>query len=118
MNIQEFRKKYPQYQDMSDQDLANGLYKKYYSDMDRMEFDKRFLGVQTQPQPGLLEQMGRGAVKQLPLAGMMFGGAGGAMLGAPAGGIGALPGGVAGGTLGAGMGQAARRLIERQMGWG
>jgi hypothetical protein len=32
-NIQEIRKKYPQYSDLSDEQLANSLHKKYYSDM-------------------------------------------------------------------------------------
>ena len=117
MNIQEFRKKYPEYNDISDQQLSDSLHKKFYSDMDRAEFDRRFLGVQTQPQRGLLEQMGRMTTRQLPLAGMMFGGAGGALLGAPAGGIGAIPGGVAGGALGAGMGRSAQEIIESRMGW-
>ena len=38
MNISEIRNKYPQYQDLSDQQLADGLYKRYYSDMDFNDF--------------------------------------------------------------------------------
>lgn len=47
MNITEIRKKYPQYQDMSDSDLAQGLHKKYYSDMPFEEFTGR-IGLQTE----------------------------------------------------------------------
>lgn len=38
MNISEVRQKFPQYQDLSDQQLADALYKKYYSDMPRDKF--------------------------------------------------------------------------------
>lgn len=38
MNLSEFRAKYPQYDDLSDQQLADGLYSKYYSDLDRSTF--------------------------------------------------------------------------------
>jgi hypothetical protein len=43
MNISEFREKYPQYSDLSDQELADSLHSKYYSDMDKGDFDSRFL---------------------------------------------------------------------------
>lgn len=49
MNIVEFRQKYPDYDDMSDQQLADSLYRKFYSDMDRGEFDAKFLGSGPQP---------------------------------------------------------------------
>lgn len=39
--IQEIRQKYPQYSDLSDQQLADALYRKYYSDMPRPDFDAR-----------------------------------------------------------------------------
>jgi hypothetical protein len=41
MNIQEIRAKYPQYDDMSDEQLANGLHKKFYSDMPVDDFYSR-----------------------------------------------------------------------------
>lgn len=44
MNITEFRKKYPQYEDMPDEQLAAALHKKHYSDMPREAFDEKFLG--------------------------------------------------------------------------
>lgn len=37
--IAEFRKKYPEYADMSDTELADALYRKFYSDMSRQEYD-------------------------------------------------------------------------------
>jgi hypothetical protein len=39
--LQEIRSEYPQYKDLSDHDLADGLYSKYYSDMPREAFDKQ-----------------------------------------------------------------------------
>lgn len=44
MNITEFREKYPQYDDMPDEQLAEALHKKHYSDMPREAFDEKFLG--------------------------------------------------------------------------
>lgn len=52
MNIAEIRQKYPQYQDMSDADLASALHKKYYSDMPRDEFNAKVgLTPEAPPQP-------------------------------------------------------------------
>jgi len=45
MNIQQFRAKYPQYNALSDTDLANKLYAKYYSRIPKDEFDTKFLGA-------------------------------------------------------------------------
>lgn len=41
MNIQEIRAKYPQYNNLSDEQLAQGLHKKYYPDMDFADFSQR-----------------------------------------------------------------------------
>jgi len=49
MNIQEIRAKYPQYDDMSDEQLANGLHKKYYSDMPLDDFYSRIGFAGTKP---------------------------------------------------------------------
>src|SRR5574343_591011 len=51
MNIKEFRQKYPEYNDMNDQALADSLYQKHYSDMDRKVFDQSFLGATQQVAP-------------------------------------------------------------------
>lgn len=42
MNIQEFRKSYPHYNDMNDVDLATSLHKKFYSDMPYDTFAQKF----------------------------------------------------------------------------
>ena len=39
--LQEFRRQYPEYNDLADRVLADRLYQKYYSDMPRKEFDRR-----------------------------------------------------------------------------
>lgn len=39
--IQEVRQKYPQYSDLSDGQLADALYSKYYSDVPRADFDSK-----------------------------------------------------------------------------
>lgn len=39
--IAEIRQQYPQYQDMTDQQLGDALHKKFYSDMPRAEFDQK-----------------------------------------------------------------------------
>ncbi len=52
MNVTEFRAKHPQYNDLSDQELADALHAKHYSDIDRAEFDAQFLGAtQSAPMP-------------------------------------------------------------------
>jgi len=42
MNINEFRKKYPEYNDIPDLELADTFYEKYYSDLDKDNFYKSF----------------------------------------------------------------------------
>ena len=39
--LERFKAKYPEYKDMSDADLANALYAKFYSDMPRATFDAK-----------------------------------------------------------------------------
>jgi hypothetical protein len=46
MNIVEFRQNNPEYSDLSDQELADALHSKYYSDVDKEEFNSKFLGDQ------------------------------------------------------------------------
>jgi hypothetical protein len=41
MNLLQFRKKYPQYDDMTDEQIAKGLHRRYYSDLDFGDFSKR-----------------------------------------------------------------------------
>lgn len=141
MNIQEFRGLYPEYNDMPDQALADSLYQKHYSDMDRKAFDSKFLGISPPAQPqapapsptdpmaasmgmfqpenmqappvdqlaGIPKQFAQGMVEQLPIAGMIGGGAIGSIAGPP--------GIVAGASLGGGIGAGARGAIQTGMGW-
>src|SRR3972149_8506168 len=51
MKIDEFRKQYPQYDDMSDEEVSKNLHKRYYSDMDYESFSKKF------NPPSLLERV-------------------------------------------------------------
>lgn len=51
--IPEIRQKYPQYNDLSDKQLADALYAKSYSDMDRNEFDMK-IGLMDAPPQGLV----------------------------------------------------------------
>lgn len=44
MSLKAFRAQHPEYNDVSDRDLADALYKKHYADVPRAEFDKR-MGV-------------------------------------------------------------------------
>lgn len=46
MDLKDFRAQFPQYGDMSDQQLADNLYEKHYSDMPRDEFENR-IGLAT-----------------------------------------------------------------------
>lgn len=49
-SISEIRAKYPQYNDMSDQQIADALHAKFYSDMPRQEFDAK-IGLTAEPPP-------------------------------------------------------------------
>lgn len=49
MNIAEIRQKYPQYNDLSDQQLADSLHQKFYADIPPAEFYQK-VGLQVEPQ--------------------------------------------------------------------
>lgn len=49
--LPEIRQQYPQYNDLSDQQLADSMYSKHYSDMPRQEFDAK-IGFSNQQQAG------------------------------------------------------------------
>lgn len=53
-SISEIRQQYPQYNDLSDEQLAEGLYNKHYSDMPRDEFNAK-IGL-SQPEPNMLQK--------------------------------------------------------------
>jgi hypothetical protein len=48
MNISEIREKYPQYNDLSDEQLAQGLHQKFYSDLPFADFSSK-IGLATKP---------------------------------------------------------------------
>lgn len=48
--LQDFREQYPQYDDLSDQELADALYTTKYADMDRADFDSS-MGIEAPPPP-------------------------------------------------------------------
>lgn len=50
--LAEIRAQYPQYGDLSDQQLADSMYRKFYSDMDRATFDQK-IGLVAAPPDGL-----------------------------------------------------------------
>lgn len=49
-SIAEIRQKYPQYEDLSDQQLADALHRRFYSDMPREQFDAKIAVAQPVPQ--------------------------------------------------------------------
>jgi hypothetical protein len=63
-SIQEIRSKYPQYNEMSDEDLARALHGKFYSDMDFGEFSERIGLAPAQEAPTIPE--GSTLLKQYP----------------------------------------------------
>jgi hypothetical protein len=70
--LADFRKQYPQYDDMSDADLMASLHKKFYADMSREDFDRRMQsrtgdfapgakeGLSI-PEPSMIEDVGKSA---------------------------------------------------------
>lgn len=62
--IQEIRSKFPQYDDLSDQQLLDGLHSKFYSDIDRSEFEKR-LGLSVEAPPVDANEKRQQAIKNV-----------------------------------------------------
>ena len=130
MNIQQFRQNNPDYDDLSDQELADALFTKHYSDMDRTEFDTTFLGTSA-PAPAATPDDSGGVMDFLSQAydsikdmsvddvtnylkenGELPGGIGGAAVGALLGFLTPMPGGMLigsmlGGAAGSGGGVLA-----------
>ena len=127
MTLDEIRSKYPEYSDLSDQELADKLYKANYSDMDRNEFNQK-IGFNSGPQApkpdqgfidsviSTFKEIGEdltydNVVKYLVenqglpigIAGSIAGAIVGAAAPIPGG---ALVGGIVGGALGSGIGSA------------
>lgn len=66
--LDEIRKSYPQYSDMSDADLAGALHQKFYHDMPREEFDKK-IGVGAAAAPVTANNVVRSAGTGIPVLG-------------------------------------------------
>lgn len=61
MDMSEVRKKFPQYDDLSDQKLADALHAKFYKDMPRDEFDRK-IGLNKQSKAsGVIDAFTQGA---------------------------------------------------------
>lgn len=73
--IQEIRQKYPQYKDLSDDQLARGLHQKYYSDLDYGDFSQRIGLTQAAVQPAQPEQEMGAIERGLGLTGRAMAGA-------------------------------------------
>ena len=65
MNIQQIRQKYPQYDNLSDAQLAEALRRKFYPDLSKEEFEKR-IGLRAAPVEtttlGQVKEFGKGLV--------------------------------------------------------
>lgn len=115
-SMQEVRSQYPQYNDMSDEQLAGALHTKFYSDMDKAEFYKK-VGV-TSYSPELKQEIkstGQTLAKETArfgteMAGLVGGGIKGAAIGTT---VSPGMGTAAGAVIGAGMGYAAVKSGER-----
>jgi hypothetical protein len=59
-SIAEIRQQYPQYADMSDEDLADRLHQKFYADMPRDEFDLK-AGIVKVEEPSIADSLARQA---------------------------------------------------------
>lgn len=74
MNIQEVRAKFPQYNDLSDADLASALHRKFYADIPYDEFAGK-IGIKQQPgtsASGIAVEGGKGLLRGASDVGMMI----------------------------------------------
>ena len=66
MTLAEIRKRYPEYNDLSDQELADAFHSKFYSDMPRSQFDQQIGLAKTAAEPpGFLQRTGEIATQML-----------------------------------------------------
>lgn len=63
--IQDLRKAHPEYKDLSDKELADGIYQKYYSDIPRDDFYKK-ISFTPPPETPFLEEAGKTVMEGLP----------------------------------------------------
>lgn len=107
--IADIRKQYPQYNDLSDEQLAQGFHQKFYSDIPYDQF-KQQIGITTPAAkpPSVAQQLGSAFVEQLPAIGAVAAPVAATLM---TGGVG-LP--VALGTAGAGAaaGETLKQMIQ------
>jgi len=72
MNLKEFRAQYPQYDDLSDQELAAGLHQKFYSDIPFDDFLKQ-VGPQPVKDTGFFDMAGRAVTRGFKQTGSLLG---------------------------------------------
>jgi hypothetical protein len=127
MNLQEIRREYPQYNDLSDQELSDNLYNKFYTDIPREEFNNKigYTSTTTSPEQeqGTIDQVMEAlrsagdAISNMDVKTLLQyvkenqslpGGIGGTITGAILGFLSPIPGGtIIGGILGGGIGSGA-----------
>jgi len=112
MDMPTIRAKYPQYSDLSDEELAQGLHKANYSDMPYGEFTQKIGLSQKQPEKGLLGSLYDATTSRETA--QILGGAIGSAVSSPSG----PPGMVVGGSLGAGAGGQIHDFITGNVGTG
>ena len=132
MTLEEIRAQYPEYTDLSDQELADKLYNSSYSDMDRNEFNQKIGFNPNPPPPEPEEDFGDQVLNALSSAGdaianmtvddtlkylkengSLPGGIGGSIAGAIIGFLTPLPGGtVMGAVLGGGLGSGGGSIAS------
>jgi hypothetical protein len=117
--LTEIRNQYPQYADMPDEALASALYKKFYSDIPRSEFDAKVglktaqTPVSTTPIPAPTSTNTYQSVRSFVAPALEAAGAiGGGLLGTPLGPMGA----VGGAGLGYGIAKEALNLSDVYLG--
>ena len=77
--LSEIRAQHPEYNDLSDAQLADGLYRKFYSDLPREEFDAK-VGLQPKGEDrGALDATARGVANFVPFIDEIAGGIGGGL---------------------------------------
>ena len=66
MTLAEIRKRYPEYNDLSDKELADAFYGKFYSDLPREQFDRQIGLAQAEAKPpGFMQRTGEIATQML-----------------------------------------------------
>lgn len=119
MNIQEIRARYPQYSDLSDDQLGKALHSKFYADMPydefaaktgiKSSFDVEGFRAKAPPSQSTLENLGPTLIEHAPAIGSVAGGIAGTVTAGPGGGL-------AGTALGTSIGTSVKQIAGRLKG--